>query len=50
MEIIDWKEFYNIDEASKMLDIVILEQSEILRKNLREKRTKNAFVREITYV
>lgn len=50
MEIINGKKYYDIDEASKMLDKVILEQSELLRKNLKEKRTKNTFVREVAYV
>jgi len=45
-----WKTYYDIEEASKMLDEVILKQAEILRKNLREKRAKNNWVRELAYV
>jgi len=36
-----WEACYNIEETSKILDEVIMKQAEILRKNLREKRTKN---------
>jgi len=50
MKKINWEIYYDIEEVSKMLDNVILEQTEILRKNLREKRTKNSFVKEIEYV
>ena len=35
---IDEKESYTMEEASKILNQAILEEAEILRKNLREKR------------
>ncbi len=38
MEMINGKKYYDIDEASELLDEVILKQSEVLRKNLQEKR------------
>ncbi len=50
MEIYKWEVCYDIEETSKILDEVILKQAEILRKNLREKRTKNNWVRELAYV
>lgn len=50
MKTINWETYYDIEEVSKMLDEVILEQAEILRKNLREKRNKNSFVREVEHV
>ena len=50
MKTINWEIYYDIEEVSKILDEKILEQSEILRKNLREKRNKNNFVNEIEYV
>lgn len=46
----NWEIYYDIEEVSEMLDKVILEQAEILRKNLREKRAKNNFVTELSYV
>jgi len=50
MKTINGKIYYDIEEVSKILDEVILEQAEILRANLKEKRNKNNFVREIEYV
>ncbi len=50
MKTINWEIYYDIEEVSKILDEKILEQSEILRKNLIEKRNKNNFVNEIEYV
>ncbi len=48
MENINGKLCCDIEEASKMLDNVILEQAEILRRNLKEKR--NNSVKELEYV
>ncbi len=50
MKMYKWEVCYDIEETSKILDEVILKQSEILRKNLREKRSKNTLVRELAYV
>jgi hypothetical protein len=50
MKMYKWEVCYDIEETSKILDEVILKQAEILRKNLREKRTKNNWVRELAYV
>ena len=50
MKTINWEIYYDIDETSKILDEVILEQAEILRKNLKEKRNKNDFVKWVEYV
>ncbi len=50
MEMYKWEVCYDIEEVSKILDEVILKQAEILRKNLREKRTENNWVKELAYV
>ena len=50
MKTINWEIFYTKQEMYDMLDKAILEQAEILRKNLKEKRSKNTFVNEVEYV
>jgi len=47
---IDKKESYSIREVSVHLDKVILEESERLRKNLREKRKIFSSNKKIEYV
>ena len=50
MKIINWETYYDENEFSDIIDKWIMKQVEILRKNLREKRNKNSFVREVEYV
>ncbi len=50
MKTINWEAYYDIEEVSKILDKVILEQAEILKKNLTEKRNTNNSVNEKEYV
>jgi len=45
-----WKVYYDEKEFSDIIEKGIMEQAEILRKNLREKRAKNTLVRELAYV
>ena len=47
---IDKKESYSIKEVSIHLDKVIVEESEILRKNLREKRKIFSSNEKLQYV
>ncbi|MDD3793303.1 MAG: hypothetical protein PHI37_00625 [Candidatus Gracilibacteria bacterium] len=50
MKKINGEIYYTKQEMANMLDKAILEQADILRKNLREKRNKNNHIREIDYV
>ena len=50
MKIINWEIYYEEKEFSDIIEKGIMEQSEILRKNLNKKRNKNNFVRELAYV
>jgi len=50
MEMHKWEVCYDIEETSKILDEVIMKQADILRQNLRKKRNKSNFVREVEYV
>lgn len=50
METINGKKYYDEKEFSDIIEKGIMEQAEILRKNIRKKRNKNNFVREIEYV
>ncbi len=50
MEIINGEIYYDEIEFSEIIEKWIMEQADILRKNLREKRNKNNFINEIEYV
>ena len=50
MKKVNWEIYYDENEFSDIIEKWIMEQAEILRKNLREKRNKNSFVREVEYV
>ncbi len=50
MKMINWKIYYDEIEFSNIIEKGIMEQSEILRKNLNKKRNKNNFVKELAYV
>ncbi len=50
MKKINWEIYYDEKEFSDIIEKGIINQSEILRKNLREKRNKNNFVKEFAYV
>jgi hypothetical protein len=50
MEKYKWAVYYDEKEFSDIIEKGIIEQSEILRKNLREKRNKNNPVKEVEYV
>ncbi len=50
MEIINGNVYYDEKEFSDIIEKGIIEQSEILRKNLQEKRNKNNLVSELEYV
>ncbi len=50
MKTINWEIYYDEGEFSNIIEKGIMEQSEILRKNLNKKRNKNNFVKELTYV
>ncbi len=50
MKTINWEIYYDEKEFSDIIEKGIMEQAEILRKNIREKRKKNNFVREVEYV
>lgn len=50
MKKINWEIYYDEKEFSNIIEKGIMEQSEILRKNLKSKRNKNNFVRELAYV
>ena len=50
MKTINWEFYYEIEDVSKMLDKKILEQADILRKNLQEKRKSNTSIKNVEYV
>jgi hypothetical protein len=50
MKKINWEIYYDEKEFSIIIEKGIKEQSEILRKNLKEKRNKDNFVREVAYL
>ena len=50
MEIINWEVYHDSKEFSNIIEKGIMEQAEILGKNLKEKRNKNNFVRKLAYV
>ncbi len=50
MKTINWEIYYDENEFSDIIEKSIMKQAEILKKNLREKRTKNNWVREVEYV
>jgi glucosamine 6-phosphate synthetase-like amidotransferase/phosphosugar isomerase protein len=50
MKKINWETYYDEKEFSDIIEKGIMEQAEILRKNLKEKRSKNKFVKEVEYV
>ena len=50
MKTINWEIYYDENEFSDIIEKWIMKQAEILRKNLKEKRNKNNFVREVGYV
>lgn len=50
MKTINWEIYYDEKEFSDIIEKWIMEQAEILRKNLNEKRNKNNFIKEVEYV
>ena len=50
MVVINGKVYYDEKEFSYIIENGIMEQAEILRKNLQEKRNKNNFIKVVKYV
>lgn len=50
MKTINWEKYYDEKEFSEIIQNGIMQQAEVLKKNLKEKRNKNNSVRELEYV
>lgn len=50
MKTINWEKYYDENEFSEIVQNGIMQQAEVLKKNLKEKRNKNNSVRELEYV